>query len=165
MVDVYYCSYPDHCSFCDLPALGLLLEWRLIMAVATYSKSVNTSPFYSLQLRRFGTTAILTLFTFVLAVGFLLPFANMALLSVKTKDQIAASQNGSVLPMEPEVFNYQGADYPVYNVPFEGGATRQLALVKKGRQSNQFVDPTNPDAGTVEWKGNWRQLDQVTTLA
>ncbi len=134
------------------------------MAAATYSKSVNTSPFYSLQLRRFGTTAILTLFTFVLAVGFLLPFANMALLSVKTKDQIEAGQNGSILPMEPEVFNYQGEDYPVYKVPFEDGSTRELALVKKGRQTSQFVDPTNPDAGTVEWKGNWRQLDQVTTL-
>ncbi len=134
------------------------------MAAATYSKSVNTSPFYSLQLRRFGTTAILTLFTFVLAVGFLLPFANMALLSVKTKDQIAASQNGSVLPMEPEVFNYKGEDYPVYNVPFEDGSTRQLALVKKGRQASQFVDPTNADAGTIDWKGNWRTLSQVTAL-
>lgn len=135
------------------------------MAAVTTSKSVNTSPFYALQLRKFATTAIVTLFAAVLAVGFLLPFANMALLSVKTKDQIAASQDGSVLPLEPEVITYQEKEYPVYKVPFEDGSVRELALFKKGRQTSQFIDPANLDAEPIEWQGNWRSLDQVTTLA
>lgn len=62
------------------------------MAAIPYSKSVNTSPYYSIQLRRFGISAIVTLFAGILAVGFLLPFGNMALLSVKSQEQIAASR-------------------------------------------------------------------------
>ena len=135
------------------------------MAAIPYSKSVNTSPYYSIQLRRFGISAIITLFAGILAVGFLLPFGNMALLSVKSQEQIAASQDGSVLPLEPEKITYEGQEYPVYKVPFEDGTVRELALVKKGRQTSQFVDPAKPDAGLVEWKGNWRGLDQVSTLA
>ena len=133
-------------------------------ARATYSKAVNTSPYYSVQLRKFAITAIVTLFAFVVAIGFLLPFGNMALLSVKTKEQIVASADGPIWPMEPEQYTYQDKAYDVYTVPFEDGSTRELALVKKGRQTNQFIDPSNPNAGLIEWNGNWRGLDQVTTL-
>jgi ABC-type glycerol-3-phosphate transport system permease component len=77
------------------------------MAAVTYSKAVNTSPYYSIQLRKFGTTAIVTLIAFVVALGFLLPFGNMALLSVKTKEQIVASADGLIWPMEPEQYTYQ----------------------------------------------------------
>ena len=135
------------------------------MAAATYSKAVNTSPFYSGQLRRFASVSIVTLLAFVITVVYLLPFGNMALLSVKNRDQIAAGVDGSVLPMEPEVFNYEGKDYPVYNVPFEDGSVRQLALVTKGRKENQFVDPANPSAGLIKWQGNWRGLEEVSTLS
>ena len=47
---------------------------------------------------------------------------------------------------------------PVYQVPTDDGVIHQWALVKKGRQSSQFVDPANPDAGLIDWTGNWRQL-------
>ncbi|MBL8153256.1 MAG: carbohydrate ABC transporter permease [Anaerolineae bacterium] len=134
------------------------------MAAATYSKAVNTSPFYSKQLRRFSMMSIVTLLAFVITVVYLLPFGNMALLSVKNRDQIAAGVDGTILPMEPDVFNYQGEDYPIYNVPFEDGSVRQLALVVKGRRESQFVDPANPDAGLVTWAGNWRGLDEVSSL-
>lgn len=136
------------------------------MATTTnLSPAVNSSPFYSLQLRKFAVKAIVTLFTLLVAIGYLMPFANMALTSVKSQDQIAANANGTIWPMEPQVFNYQGKDYSVYSVPFEDGTTRTLALVKKGRDVNQFVDPANPNAGLVEWKGNWRGLEEVSTLA
>ncbi|MEO8612026.1 MAG: carbohydrate ABC transporter permease [Chloroflexota bacterium] len=134
------------------------------MAAVTYSKAVNTAPYYSVQLRKFGVKAIVTLIAVVVAVGFLLPFGNMALLSVKTKDQIVASADGLIWPMEPEHFTYQEKAYDVYSVPFDDGTTRALALVKKGRTTSQFVDPTNPDAGLIDWTGNWRGLDQVSNL-
>lgn len=134
------------------------------MASASVSQAVNTSPYYSVQLRRFGLSAGVTLLALVLVAAFLLPFGNMALLSVKTVDQISASAEGLIWPMEPATINYDGKDVPVYNVPLEDGTVKQLALVKKGRQVSQFVDPTNPDAGTIDWTGNWRGLEQVTSL-
>ena len=82
-------------------------------ATPTFSKAVNTSPYYSYQLRRFGLYAIMTMLAFIIATVFLLPFGNMALISVKTQDQMAASATGPIWPMEPEKFTYEGKDYPV----------------------------------------------------
>lgn len=128
------------------------------------SPAVNTSPHYSMQLRKFAAKALVTLFTLIIAIAFLMPFGNMALTAVKSQDQIAANANGPILPMEPEVFNYNGKDYPVYKVPMEDGSVRELALVKKGRETSSFVDPANANADQIEWQGAWRTLEQVTTL-
>jgi multiple sugar transport system permease protein len=57
-------------------------------------------------------------------------------------------------------FTYAGRDLLVYNVPVEG-RNRPLALVEAGRQSSKFVDPQNPEAGLIEWKGSWRLLPGV----
>lgn len=135
------------------------------MASATYSQSVNTSPFYSQQLRGFGIRAMVTLLTLIIAIVYLLPFGNMALLAVKNKEQIAAGVDGPIWPLQPEVFNYEGKDYPIVNVPFPDGSVKQLALVKKGRQVSQFVDPANAAGGLIEWEGNWRGLEEVSVLA
>lgn len=131
---------------------------------ANYSNAVNTSPYYSVQLRRFGGSAIVTLIAFIVVTVFLLPFGNMALISVKTQDQMAASATGPIWPLEPTKYTYEGKEYDVYKVPMEDGTIRDLALVKKGRQTSQFVDPANPSAALVEWTGNWRGLEQVTTI-
>src|SRR5262245_34601580 len=117
------------------------------MASATYSQAVNTSPYYSVQLRRFGIGAIVTLIAFITALVFLMPFGNMLLLSVKTPEQITASANGPIWPLEPQTFNYEGEDVAIYNVPTQDGVVHQWALVKKGRQTSQFIDPANPEAG------------------
>lgn len=130
----------------------------------TYSSAVNTSPYYSVQLRRFGMTAIITLITLIVAIALLLPFGNMALMAVKTQDQIVASATGVIWPMEAETYNYEGEDVPIYNVPDENGVVHQWALVKKGRQVSQFIDPANPEAGLIEWTGNWRGLEEVNSL-
>jgi multiple sugar transport system permease protein len=34
-------------------------------------------------------------------------------------------------------------------------------LVKKGRNESSFVVPDSPEAATIVWDGNWRQLDPV----
>lgn len=134
------------------------------MATATYSKAVNTSPFYSMQLRRFAVVSLVTLLALTITVFYLMPFGNMTLLAIKSRDQIAAGVDGSILPLEPQLFNYEGEDYPVYTVPFEDGTVRELALVRKGRQTSQFVDPANPASGLIEWAGNWRGLTAVSTI-
>lgn len=134
------------------------------MANTTYSPSVNTSPFFSAQLRKFAMIAMVTLFAGIFSFVYLLPFGNMALISVKTADQIVSSATGSILPMEPEIFTYDGEDLTVYNVPFEDGTVRELALVKPSRRTSQFVDPANPEAGLIDWSGNWRGLEAVASI-
>jgi len=134
------------------------------MASTSYSPNVNTSPFFSYQLRKFAVIASVTLFAGIFAFVYLLPFGNMALIAVKNRDQIVASSTGSVLPLEPELFIYEDKEYTVYQVPFEDGTIRELALVVKGRQVSQFVDPDAADAGLIEWAGNWRGLEPVSTV-
>lgn len=127
-------------------------------------KHVNTSPFFSVELRKLAITGMITMLATVIAVMYLLPFANMALLSTKNKEQIVSSSTGSILPLEPAMFNYEGKDYEVYKVPFEDGTVRELALVKKSRQVNQFVDPLDAEGTLIEWSGNWRGLEQVSSV-
>jgi multiple sugar transport system permease protein len=130
----------------------------------TQSQAVNTSPYYSVQLRKFGLAAMVTLIALVFSIVFLLPFGNMALISVQSQDQMVTSATGPVLPVVAENFTYEGKDYPVYNVPAEDGTMHQWALVTKGRQTSQFVDPDNPEAGLIEWQGNWRGLEPAYVI-
>ena len=116
-----------------------------------------------MQLRRFGVISLVTMFTLIATVVYLLPFGNMALTAIKTQEQIVTSATGSVLPMEAAKFSYEGKDYDVLEVPTENGI-QQWALVTKGRQASQFIDPANPDAGLIDWAGNWRGLQPVTSL-
>jgi multiple sugar transport system permease protein len=128
-------------------------------------KHVNTSPYYSVQLRKFAVKAMVTMLAVAIAVIYLLPFANMALLSTKSKDQMVSSATGSILPLDPALYTYEGKEYEIYKVPFEDGTIRELALVKKSRQINQFIDPLAPDAGLINWTGNWRGLEQVSSVS
>ncbi len=128
------------------------------------AQHINTSPFYSIQLRKFALKAIVTLIAFIAAMIFLLPFGNMALMSVKSQDMIVASADGPIWPLAPEKFAYEGKDYDVLKVPFEDGSVRELALIKKGRQTSEFIDPANPDAGMITWEGNWRGLEAVSSI-
>jgi multiple sugar transport system permease protein len=134
------------------------------MATATYSKAVNTAPLYSIQLRKFGVAAIITLLAFFVALAYLLPFGNMALISVKSQQQLTGSADSPILPMTQQTYTYEGEEVPLFNVPDENGVIHQWALVQAGRQVSQFIDPANPEAGLIEWQGNWRGLEEVFDL-
>src|SRR4030042_5863385 len=133
------------------------------MAEATYSKAVNTSPYYSIQLRRFAASALVMLLAVLFTLAYLLPFGNMVLVALQSSEQLSTTASGPVLPMEPVTFSYQGKDCLLYNVPLESG-TKTLAMIKPGRQTSDFIDPANPEAGVISWKGNWRGLEQITVL-
>lgn len=108
--------------------------------------------------------AILTVVMSGVVIAFLSPLAYSALLSLKTEQQIS-QPNSPILPSDPRTFDYQGKTYDVYYVPMPDGSTRELALVKKGRQQSDFVDPANPDAGTITWEGSYRTLSQPWQFA
>lgn len=119
---------------------------------------------YDSSMRRLMMTGTVTMFALILAMGFLMPFVYGALTAFKTKDQIITSARGSILPMSPDTFTYNEQELDIYQVPFEDGTVRELAIVRKGRDDSAFVDPTNPDGGLIEWEGRWRTLEQSMTF-
>jgi multiple sugar transport system permease protein len=108
--------------------------------------------------------AVLTTLFAAILLAFLSPLAYSAITSLKTPEQIT-QPNSPILPSDPATFEWQGKEYDVYFVPMPDGTTRELALVKPGRQQSDFVDPANPDAGPITWLGSWRTLDQPWQLA
>lgn len=116
------------------------------------------------RLRRDGIrTFVVTFFAVALLAAFLSPMLRAVTTAVKTPEQI--TQIGAPLyPADPATFEWQGKDYPIYEVPIDG-QTRQLALTRKGRVTSEFVDPANPDAGVITWEGSWRSLPQAWTFA
>src|SRR5688500_20003612 len=105
------------------------------MAAETYSRTVNTSPWYFIQLRKFTAAATLTLFAFIALFVFTMPLYNMILTALKSEDQMVISGRGTILPVSPQLYPYENVEYPVYTVPTAEG-DKQLALVKKGRQAS-----------------------------
>src|SRR5918992_4788426 len=104
-------------------------------------------------------TLLVTTFAVVVVAAFLSPMLRTVTTAVKSQVQI--TQIGAPLwPAEQGTFEYEGRDYDVYRVPIDG-QTRDLALVTKGRQESQFVDPANPDAGLITWPGSWRALERA----
>ena len=100
----------------------------------------------------------LTLITLLI---FLIPLGYGIVTSLKTDEQVS-TPGAPWYPATPEVFTYEGKEYDVYSVPVEGQVrNEEWALVNKGREASQFVDPANPEAGLIDWEGRWRTLDQV----
>jgi len=113
--------------------------------------------------RRTARSFAVTFFAVVVLAAFLSPMLRTVMISLKTPVQISAS-NSPFWPADPATFEYDGQEYDVYIVPIDG-ATRDLALVVKGRQESQFVDPADPDAGLITWQGSWRNLEQSWQFA
>jgi multiple sugar transport system permease protein len=102
---------------------------------------------------------VITFFAVAIVAAFLSPLIRAATISIKTSGQISQT-NSPIYPADPQTFSYHGVDYDVYKVPIDG-KLRELALVKKGKSSSQFVDPAHPDAGTITWQGSWRTLEPI----
>jgi multiple sugar transport system permease protein len=103
--------------------------------------------------------AVMTVAMSAIVLAFLSPLGYASLISLKSEEQIT-QLNAPLLPSDPRTFEYEGESVNVYYVPMPDGSTRELALVRKGRQQSEFVDPANPDAGRIVWQGSWRTLSQ-----
>jgi multiple sugar transport system permease protein len=82
----------------------------------------------------------------------------MAVTSVKSEQMINDLQ-APILPKSPATFEYEGEELEMLAVPMPDGTVRQMAMLQPGRQVSQFVDPSDPGAGPIEWEGNWRVLE------
>lgn len=107
---------------------------------------------------RLNVIFMTSLTTFILFV-FLLPLGYGVMTSLKTDTQISTA-GSPWYPASPILFEYEGREYEVYDVPVDGN-TFQWALVNKGREDSEFVDPQNVGAGLIPWEGRWRTLDQA----
>lgn len=111
---------------------------------------------------RFTRSFTFTFIAVVAVAAFLSPLVRSFSVSLKSPDQIN-QLDAPIWPASHATFEYEGVEYDVYQVPIDG-TTRDLALVKKGRQASDFVDPANPDAGLITWQGAWRTLQPAWTL-
>ncbi len=104
------------------------------------------------RLKRVLDIGSFNLCVWVLLLLYLLPVAFMIVTALKSTDQLS---DGSApwYPASLVMVTYQGAQYPLYDVPTEAG-TRRLALVSRGPAAIQFVDPQDPAAGPFAWEGD-----------
>jgi multiple sugar transport system permease protein len=130
--------------------------------MATASLSQNSSePRLSNRAKKRINAALLTLITALILIVFLLPLAYGVMTSLKTDTQVSTA-GAPWYPASPAVYSYEGKEYDIYRVPVEGQARdEEWALVTKGRDASQFIDPNNAQAGLIDWEGRWRTLDQV----
>lgn len=105
----------------------------------------------------------MTFIAVVALAAFLSPLLRSFSLSLKSPEQVA-QVDAPLYPASPAKFTYNGRQYDVYQVPSPDGTVRDLALVRKGRTSSQFVDPGNAEAGPITWEGQWRTLSPAWTL-
>ena len=102
---------------------------------------------------------LINLLVLAVVITYLFPISYMVVTSLKDSQQFS-DPNAPILPSRHIQYIYEGEEYPLYNVPFDTD-TKQLLLITPRRQASQFIDPQNPEAGLIEWQGNWRQLDPV----
>ena len=101
---------------------------------------------------------MVTSLTLAVLIPFLIPMLYGVVTALKTDAQF--SKTGAPWwPATEAQYEYEGKTYDMYRVPIDG-EIKDLALVVKGRQQSQFIDPDNPDAGLIVWDGVWRQLER-----
>jgi multiple sugar transport system permease protein len=142
-------------------------ELTQAQAVDQGRSAITVNRSWSHQLRKGVNVAFVTGLTIAILVIFLAPFLFMIFTSLKTQGQI--SQLGApIWPAKPTTFEYNGKTIELYRVPMSkcAGAdpndtsTKNLAIVKKGRQASTFVDPNNLAAGEFSCQVSWRALNR-----
>jgi multiple sugar transport system permease protein len=112
--------------------------------------------------RRRGGLVITGVTGLVLFV-FLLPLTYMLVTSLKS-EQMITDLSAPILPQSPATFEYEGEQLEILTVPMPDGTERSLAMLQPGRQVSRFIDPADPEAGPIEWEGNWRVLEPAYEL-
>ncbi len=110
-------------------------------------------------LRELGATIGVTGLGLATMLLFLMPLGYMLATAFKLDAQLSA-QNAPLWPARAVTYNYQGTDYPLYDVPTEQGIKR-LVLIHPYREDSDVLDPANPEAGIFNIQGRWRTWNPV----
>ena len=117
-------------------------------------------PFVREGLARLGVTGFGLL---VLGI-FLLPLAYVVSTAFKLDSQMTTI-GAPLWPAEQATYNYEGTEYPLYDVPAEGGGTRRLAVVHPYRETSDVVDVAHPELGVFNIQGRWRTWQPIYRFA
>lgn len=121
------------------------------------TKKVSDSSVLFHNSRNLLLSGTITLFVLFFLFAYLSPMGYMMVTAVKSQEQIAS---GTILPLSPEQYVYEGTAYNLYLVPTDDGI-KQWALIEGLRITSIFIDPEAPEAGLIEWEGRWRSLEPV----
>ncbi|TAK02698.1 MAG: carbohydrate ABC transporter permease [Chloroflexota bacterium] len=111
------------------------------------------------RMRRFAVMSAVTLVAATIVSAFLMPLGYMVATAFKDPSQLTAI-DAPLYPAAPEVFEYQGKELKVYDVPQPDGSIKAWALLQPHREDAIFIDPANPEAGEITWIGRPRTLTQ-----
>src|SRR5258707_630457 len=95
---------------------------------------------------------------------FLLPLGYSLATSLKLDSQMT-TPSAPLWPAAHATYNYQGQDYPRYDVPRPGGGTQRLALVNPYREDSTVIDTDHQKRGVFDVRGRWRPWQPVYRLA
>jgi multiple sugar transport system permease protein len=98
--------------------------------------------------------AVFILMTFIAPLGYMFTTA------IKSKDQMSDPNAPWYWPSSRKTIEYQGKELEIFQIPLEDGI-HEMAILKKNASGATLIDPQNPDAGPIEWQGNWRKLSPV----
>src|SRR5688572_19064406 len=123
----------------------------IVQAKTTPKEGVKIT---STQLRTGLNSTFVTVLAIAVLAIFLAPFAFMIFTSLKTQDQISIV-GAPIWPAQPPSYEYNGKQVDVFSVPLAkcqgfdpgSGASRNLAIVKKGQKESVFVDPNDLGRG------------------
>ena len=101
----------------------------------------------------------INILVWILLLLYMLPIFSMIATSMMSTEQLS-DKHAPLYPARSVTYSYQGKEYPLYEVPLEG-SIKQMALIKPGAKSSQFLDPQHPEAGPIVWKGGFRTLSGV----
>ncbi|MBN2388465.1 MAG: carbohydrate ABC transporter permease [Anaerolineales bacterium] len=111
------------------------------------------------KVRKAIASVLVTGLTLTVLFAFLIPMVYGIVTALKTDSQF--SKIGAPWwPASEAQYEYEGRYYDIYLVPI-GDELHTWALVDKGRTVSYFVDPRDPEAGLIEWEGQWRQLERA----
>jgi multiple sugar transport system permease protein len=111
------------------------------------------------KMREILVSTLLTGLALLILGLYLVPMVYGMTTALKTEGQFSKSDS-PWYPASETKLNFEGKDYDVYQVPMPDGTTRNMALYKKGREQSTLIDPSNVEAGPIEWVGIWRQLER-----
>lgn len=113
--------------------------------------------------RNISTSILVTALGLVVMLIFLMPLGYMLATAFKPDAQLSAP-GAPLYPAQAATFNYNGKDYPLYDVPTDQGV-RRLALVNPYREDSDVVDPAHPEQGAFNIKGRWRTWTPIYSFA
>jgi len=99
------------------------------------------------------------LLVWVLLLLYLSPLLSLVNTGMMPSEQLG-DKNALLYPSRIQRYEYEGATYQIYEVPTNDGI-KHWAMINPGLESTEFIDPKHPEAGLIEWSGDWSSLTGV----